>query len=245
MYIIHIVGQYNMKKLEKDRARALRKQGHSMNEIKRMLDVAKSSVSLWTKDIELTTKQKQKLSEHGRSVESVERRRNARLANERARRRVYFEKAITKIDGVSKDDLFFLGTALYWGEGSKTSRGTVNFTNADPRSIQVMMHYFKKICDVPDQKFRGHVILHPHLDSIKAERYWSKISGIPVTQFHKTSMQHNKASQNKKDSLPFGTFSVGVYDTVLYLKIMGWMEGMYRQLVNKNKQIPCKFHQFL
>lgn len=218
-----------------------------MNEITRMVGVAKSSVSLWTKDIELTVKQRKKLSEHGRSVESVERRRHARLTNERARRRVFFEKAVTEIrnKNLSKNDLFFLGAALYWGEGSKTSRGTVDFTNADPRSIQIMMKYFKEICDVPNEKFRGHVILHPHLDSAKAEQYWSRISGIPRTQFHKTSMQHNKASQNKKDSLPLGTFSIGVYDTVLYLQIMGWMEGIYSQLIKKNKQVPCKFHQFL
>ncbi|MDO8593648.1 MAG: hypothetical protein Q7R59_02015 [bacterium] len=234
-----------MKKVEKDQARMLRKQGYSMNEITRMLGVSKSSVSLWTGDIELTSKQKEKLSEKGRSVESVERRRFSRLNNERTKRRVYFEEAITEVENLSKHDLFFLGAALYWGEGSKTSRGTVNFTNADPRSIQIMMRYFKEVCGVPDQKFRGHIILHPHLDSREAERYWSRISGIPIARFQKTSMQHNRASQNKKDSLPLGTFSVSVYDTVLYLQIMGWMEGIYVRLIRKDKQVPCKFHQFL
>lgn len=234
-----------MKKLEKDQARTLRKEGYSMNEITRTLGVAKSSVSLWTGDIELTPRQKQKLSEHGRSVESVERRRLARLTNERAKRRPYFENAVAEIGEISKKDLFFLGTAFYWGEGAKTNRGTVDFTNSDPRGIQIMMRYFKEICNVPDQKFRGHVILHPHLDALQAERYWSKISGIPCAQFHKTSMQHNKASKNKKDSLPLGTFSIGIYDTVLHLRIMGWMDGMYLRLVDKNKQVPCKYHQFL
>ena len=234
-----------MKKIEKDRARELRKQGHSMNEITRALGVAKSSVSLWTGDIELTSRQKQRLSERGRSVESVERRRLSRLANERARRRVYFEEAVTGIKGLSRNDLFFLGAALYWGEGSKTTRGTVDFTNADPRIVQVMMSYIREICDVPSQKFRGHVILHPHLDARRAERYWSKISGIPLKQFHKTSMQHNKASKNKKDSLPLGTFAISIYDTTLYLRIMGWMEGIYTRLIEKEKQIPCKFHKFL
>ena len=234
-----------MKKVEKDNSRALRKRGYSMSEIARTLGVAKSSVSLWTGDIELTSRQKQELSEQGRSVESIERRRFSRLNNERARRRIYFEKGVAEVESTSKRDLFFLGAALYWGEGSKTSRGTINFTNADPRSIQVMVRYFKEVCGVTDQKFHGHVILHPHLDARKAERYWSRISGIPLTRFQKTSMQHNKASQNKKDSLPLGTFSVSVYDTLLYLRLMGWMEGMYARLIKKDKQVPCKFHQFL
>lgn len=234
-----------MKKIERDCARELRKQGYSMNEIARKLGVAKSSVSLWTKDIELTSEQRQRLSENGRSVASVERRRHARLTNERARRRPYFVNAVAEIESLSRKDLFFLGAALYWGEGSKTKRGTVDFTNADPRSIQVMMRYFKEVCNVHNNKFHGHVTLHPHLDAGKAERYWSNISGIPRTQFYKTSMQHNKASKNKKDSLPFGTFAINIHDTTLYLRVMGWMEGIYVRLIEKDKQVPCKYHQFL
>lgn len=234
-----------MKRVEMDKARTMRREGHSLNEIVRKLGVSKSSVSLWVRNIELTHEQKNKLSEHGRSVESIELRRTARLANERARRRVFFDEAITKIKNISEENLFFLGAALYWGEGSKTKRGTVDFTNSDPRGIQIMMRFFKEICDIPHKKFRGHVILHPHLDARKAEQYWHKISGIPLKQFQKTSMQHNKASQNKKDSLPFGTFAIGIYDTMLYLKIMGWMEGIYIHLINKEEQVPCKHHQFL
>lgn len=228
-----------------DKARLLRGSGHSINEITRLLGVSKASVSIWVRNIELTSEHKAKLSERGRSIESVERRRISRLTNERDRRRPFFENAVTCVKNVSDRELFFLGTALYWGEGSKTSRGTVDFTNSDPRSIQIMMRFFKEICSVPDHKFRGHVILHPHLDSQSAENYWHKISGIPLKQFHKTTMQHNKASKNKKDSLPFGTFSIGIYDTTLYLRIMGWMEGMYSHLIHKDAYVPCKFHQFL
>lgn len=234
-----------MKKIERDRARALRRQGQSMAQIVRRLGVAKSSVSLWTRDVELTATQRSKLSERGRSVESVERRRHARLINERAKRRIFFEAGVMEVEAVSAENLFYLGAALYWGEGSKTKRGTVDFTNSDPRNIQIMMRYFKEICAVPDEKFRGHVILHPHLDSQRAEQYWSKISGIPRKNFHKTSMQHNIASKNKKDSLPLGTFAIGIYDTKLYLRIMGWLEGIYIRLVEKENQVPCKFHQFL
>ena len=138
-----------------------------------------------------------------------------------------------------------LGTALYWGEGTKTKRGTVDFTNSDPRSVQVMMRYFREVCEVPEDKFRARVLLHPHLDSSAAEQYWRKVSGIPATNFYKTSMQHNKASKNLKDSLPFGTFSVSINDTTLYLRLMGWMEGMYRRLIPESSQIPCRHHKFL
>lgn len=216
-----------------------------MNEIVRALGVAKSSVSLWVRDIKLTTAQEKQLSERGHTFKAIELRRAARLRNERARRMPTFEKAAEEIAPLSKTSLLLTGAALYWGEGSKTKRGRVDFTNSDPRSIQIMMHFFRKVCRVPEPKFRGHVILHPRLDPTRAEQYWSRISGIPKHQFYKTSQQHNKASAGKKDSLPFGTFSINVNDTQLYLRIMGWIEGLYIRTVSDSARVPCRFHEFL
>ncbi len=62
-----------------------------------------------------------------------------------------------------------------------------------------MMLFYKRVCGVPDSKFRGHLFLHPHLDVKKAEKYWSKISGIPLSRFQKTTQAHNKASKGKKN----------------------------------------------
>jgi transposase-like protein len=46
-----------MKRAERERARELRRAGHSVKEICRELGVAKSSVSVWVRDIELTDEQ--------------------------------------------------------------------------------------------------------------------------------------------------------------------------------------------
>ncbi|MDO8562048.1 MAG: hypothetical protein Q7S05_04485 [bacterium] len=234
-----------MKKIEKDKARHLRAEGYSMNEIVRLLNVSKSSVSLWVRDVKLTVRQRKRLSENGHTLEVIEKRRTMRLYNEFTSRQVTFRAATDAISRISDRDLFFLGLALYAGEGAKYSRGNVCFYNSDPRLVQVMVKYFKRVCGVKDKKFKGHVLLHPHLDARKAEQYWSKISGIPLSQFQKTSQQHNKASKGKKDSLPMGTFMIGVYDTVLFLKIMGWMDGTYRRVVSKKSRVPDKYASVL
>lgn len=234
-----------MKKIEKDKARDLRAKGYSMNEIVRSLNVSKSSVSLWVRDIKLTVQQRRRLSEKGHTLEAIEKRRAIRLRNEFVRRHVVFQSATETISNISDRDLFFFGLALYAGEGAKYSRGNVCFYNSDPRLIQIMIIYFKRICGVKSKKFRGHVLLHPHLDARKAEQYWSKISGIPPSQFQKTSQQHNKASKGKKDSLPMGTFMIGVYDTGIFLKIMGWMDGTYRAIVSKKYRVPDKYASVL
>jgi len=216
-----------MRKEEKKLAKELRKQGWSLNEIRRKLKVAKSSVSIWVRDIELTSEQKQELSEKGIKKEIIEKRRETRLKRENARRQIIIDKAKNELKSFSKRDLWLIGTALYWGEGSKTLRSGVQFSNSDPHSIQLMMQFFRKICKVPENKFRGHINIHPHLNAKRAKKYWHNIAGIPLNQFYKTSKQQSRASKGGKDTLPYGTFNIQICSTELLLKIKGWIEKIY------------------
>ncbi len=219
-----------MKIKEKKLSRELRKQGWSLNEIRQKIKVSKSSVSLWVRDIELTKKQKQKLSKKGIKKEIIEKRRKTRLIRENNRRQIIIDKAKSEVKRLSKRELWLIGIALYWGEGSKTLRSGVQFSNTDPRNIQLMMQFFRKYCGVPKNKFRGHINIHPHLDEKKAKTYWHNISGIPFKQFYKTSKQQSKSSKKKKDTLPFGTFNIQICNTELLLKILGWIEGIYKSI---------------
>jgi predicted transcriptional regulator len=218
-----------MKSFEQYKAKNMRRQGHSLNEITDALGVAKSSVSMWVRNIQLTKRQEKRLSTKGHSLGVIERRRKTRLANEHRRRQVIIDQAATDIGKVSKENLLFFGIAAYWGEGRKSSRGSVEFSNSDPYFVEVMMRFFKEVCRVPDHKFRGRLFLHAHLDAQKAERYWKVVSGIPTSQFQKTVIQKNKTIHHK-DTLPMGTFTIGIYDTELFLKIVGWTEGFKNQL---------------
>ncbi len=224
-----------MKLKEKKLARRLRKLGYSINEICKKAGLAKGSVSLWVRDVNLTSEQKRNLSEKGIKKEVIERRRNTRLTRENARRQIIIDRAKSEINNLSKKELKLLGVALYWAEGSKSKRGMVQFSNSDPRLIQFMMRFFKKVCAVPESKFRGHISLHPHLNTRKAKKYWSDISRIPLDQFYKTSKQQSKVSKGKKDSLPFGTFNIKICNTELFLKIKGWIEGLYTSVI-KNRR---------
>lgn len=220
-----------MKREEKNLAIHLRKQGWSMNEIKNEIGVSKSSISLWVGDIELTSEQKKHLSQKGLTKESIEKRRTTRLGRENARRQIIVDNAKKDIVSLSDQELKLIGIALYWGEGGKANRGSVQLSNGDPRIIKLMMQFFNRICKVPKEKFRAHIHIHPHLDIEKAESYWSSISGIPLNQFYKTYSKPNKSSQSKKNSLPFGTFDIYVHNTELFLKIKGWIEAVYENIV--------------
>lgn len=217
-----------MKAKERKKARELRYQGLSLREIAEKIKCPKSSISEWVRDIPLTDKQIARL-------ELKQDRARAKAANHpnspknvwAAIRKNFRESAFKEIPSdCTKEILKVSGVALYWAEGYKVGINMVNFSNSDPHMIALMMRFFREICRVPEVKFRGLVHIHPHLDKHKATKFWSKISGIPTSQFHKTQFGVSKASKHKRDTLPLGTFRIVVCDTRLRSKIDGWINGI-------------------
>lgn len=213
-----------MKIIEKEKARVLRKKGYSINQIVKEAGFSKASVSLWVRDIVLTKRQRAGLSERGRSIESVERRRISRLTNEYTKKRAIIEEAKKDFEHISTAELKLIGIILYLGEGAKTTKGIVAVANSDSAVIKIMVRFLKEVCRVPDRKLRGHIHTFAHANVEKTEKYWSQITGIPRKQFYKTYIKPSSASLQKRKTLPFGTFDLSVNDTKLFLTIMGWIE---------------------
>lgn len=212
-----------MKFEEKKQAIALRKKGMAMGEIAKKINVSKSSISCWVRDIQLSAKQKNSLNKNGHSIDAIEKRRISRLANTTARHKFIYDQAYVEADLLKDNLLWSVGVSLYWGEGGK-SQNLVRISNSDPAIIATMMKFFKVVCNVDPQKFRGHINTFQHANVKNTEMYWSKISGIPLNQFFKTYQKNSSASLHKRDTLPNGTLQIYVLDTKLYFRIIGWMD---------------------
>lgn len=220
-----------MKYQEKQTAISMRQKGASLNEIVEVLGVAKSSVSLWVRNVALSRDQTNRLNRNGFSVSVIEKRRTTRLANEDKKRHIAMAIAGNDITKITQDDLKLLGTALYWAEGGKTGN-IVRLSNSDPAMVRVMMRFFRQICLVNESKFRVQIHTHSHLNTKNAEGYWSGVTGIPLAQFYKTYAKPSIASLHKKDSLPYGTVEIYVCDTQLFLRIKGWTEKIKKILLS-------------
>jgi transposase-like protein len=221
-----------MKTIEKAHAIRLRQAGYSISEISRRVGVAKSSISLWVRDIQLTQGQQDALSSSPFSSRAIEKRRQSRIANEKKKRNMVIASAAEEVKPLTHKELWLVGIMLYWAEGGKTQR-MVRFSNGDPEMIKIMMRFFRIVCKVPEEKFRGYIHIHPHLDANAAENYWSVIADIPIAQFFKTYTKQNKSSQNKRDTLPFGVMDIYVMDTKLFLQIQGWAKGIFRGNIDR------------
>lgn len=194
-----------------------------MGEIASMLNVAKSSVSLWVRDVPLTATQRSKLNKNGHSVDAIEKRRSSRMGKTNLRRNAWQQQAINEAPLLAKSVDWCVGVALYWGEGGKTQQ-TARISNSDPAVIKTMMHFFRTCCAVPEEKFRGHVHTFAHNKAKIAEEYWSALSGIPAERLFKSYVKQSSASLKKRHTLPYGTFQIYVHDTSFFYRMMGWLE---------------------
>ena len=218
----------NMKISEKSKAIALRKRGMSMGEIATTLSVAKSSVSYWVRDVELTNKQRVILNKNGHSIDAIEKRRIARMENTQKRRIGFMSKASNEVQQLQTDPLWCIGVALYWGEGGKTQQVT-RLSNSDPAVIKIMVRFFERYSGMQKSKYRAHVHTYSNKNALRAVDYWSKVSGIPKNNFYKTYVKQSSASLKKRETLPFGTIQIYLHDTVFFFRLMGWIEKLKEQ----------------
>lgn len=215
---------------DKDIAIKLRKQGKSYNEINKILGIPKGTLSDWFQDLRFSKDIKIKLineakNKWARNITDYNKKRAA-IILEGARKIQDIESK--KIKNISNKELWLLGTALYWAEGSKRERWQVRFTNSDPNMVRFMMYYFRNICNIKEEKFRLTLQIHPNVSEEKAKRYWSNIAEVPPSQFYKTLIAISKASKNKRDPkrLPYGTLRISISDVNAVNRIKGWLKGL-------------------
>ncbi len=114
--------------------------------------------------------------------------------------------------------------ALYWGEGKK-ERNSFSISNTDPDMIRFVLQFLREECEVPEDKIRLRVRLHPSLDGSKAKRYWSRVSGVASSKI-KATKNLNKTNKGKRKGHPYGCLEVAVHDTLFRARIEGWMDQL-------------------
>jgi hypothetical protein len=179
-------------------ARVMRKDGISIITIAKKLGVTKSSVSLWCRDILLTSKQieqlrKQKGSVFGRWIGAESNRKKKR---ENIQAADNWGKA--QIKGISKRELLLISTALYWCEGSKMdTSSSFMFINSDPEMILIVKKFLISILKVlPEDLVCGIQINRIHENRIqKVLIFWKKLLELKSSQVRKPYFVNTKVNK--------------------------------------------------
>ena len=212
-----------MKLEAKWKAIELRRQGYCYAKIRQIIKVSKSTLSRWLYDIDLTPEQKKQLL-RGREISRYASARSKKAKKEE-QIRIITEEGRKQFSKLIKNPLFLAGLMLYWAEGDKNREERVKFTNSDETAIVLMMKWFREICNVPEVKFRIALHLHNLHFRTNAQNYWSKLTGIPIKQFHKIFIKQSSLRQ-RRNILYNGTCAIVINNKDLFRKISGWKLGL-------------------
>jgi transcriptional regulator with XRE-family HTH domain len=169
---------YRGKVVEQERARQLRTEGWTLRDIATELGVSRSSVSLWVRDLPVVPVSRSPYlgprTPHParlRKLEEIERCR---------------EEAVGEIGDLSRRDLMLFALALYAGEGAKGD-GQVKFANTDSSLIRLFLAWLRSGFQIDESRLRCALYLHADLDLDldEAQRFWSRVTSIPVDQCSK------------------------------------------------------------
>lgn len=166
---------------KKNKAVSLRKNGKSFKEISDLLNISKSTASIWTRKVylgEMALKRLQDISGKGRQkgVFTNKKKRAALVSDIKKT----VERSLVLKPTTSLNKL--LCSLLYWCEGEKTER-SIAFVNSDPLLISTFLQLFRSGFKIYESKFRACLHLHQYHNENKQKRYWSRVTQIPVSQF--------------------------------------------------------------
>lgn len=174
-----------------NKAVVLRKQGKTYSEIKSLLPrVSKSTLSYWLSGLELSQKQREKLSQNI-NKKLIKAREQSILAR-KIKRKAYFSDIENKnnhlIKALDKDRVAakLVLSALHLGEGSKNRRGSMQLGNSDPGIIRLFLKLLRTCYDIDESKFRCTILCRADQDTKKLENFWTHTTGINKRQFYKT-----------------------------------------------------------
>jgi len=215
----------------KSRVRNLRSNGLSLGQIYEKTSVPKTTIRSWIKDIMLSEKQLdelkfkvQKALQEGR-IKKQKQDKDLRLNNEKE----FLHKGVKDVGILTNRDLLIAGIALYWGEGFKNRHEhRLGFCNSDPEMVRFYIKWLEKSLGVKKDKIIVRLTLNESYKERvgRIEDYWSKITGIPKSQFTKTFYQKTKWKKQYNDNSYRGVLRVHVGDSLNKLLLMrGFIEG--------------------
>jgi hypothetical protein len=214
----------------RETAVAMRNEGRSYREIREVVGVSKSTLSLWLRDVPLTEDQHQTLADRGPSATRANA--QAARANATRRRSVVQAQAKAQITHLNESELFVAGVVAYWAEGSKNKpwrfgQGTV-FINSDPGLIQLFLRWLVLI-GIEQERLQFRLMIHTSADIPAALDYWSKVVDAPLESFGRTQLKsHNPKTIRRNVGEDYhGCLVIYVRRSAdLTLQIAGWCEGL-------------------
>jgi len=204
-----------------EKAIILRKKGMSYSQIKEILKVSKSTLSIWLRDYPLSEQRIRQLRDW--SEQRIEKCRETKRRKKEKRLQDFYQIQKKYILPLNKRELYLAGLFLYWGEGTKTRSSGLSISNTDPSVIKFFLFWLTKSLSVPKRKLKIELHLYKDMNIDKEIKFWSDILKISPKQFYKPYIKKSLIeSINHKGGFGHGTCNMRVSNARLSEKsLMG------------------------
>lgn len=200
----------------REKAIQLRSQGMSIIKIAKQLGVSKSSVSVWTRDVNISAAQKTNLlSRPKNNLRSESHSMTFQLRRERFQERGRF--AIQK-----NEPLYIAGCMLYWGEGRKDIN-VCSISNSELPMLCIFKKFLLQYFRVDNGDITISVNAYTdHRSKKEIEEYW--MNGLSLTNANLrkgTWNQYPSSSKKSAEKSEYGTCTFSVCKTEIVQEIFG------------------------
>ncbi len=218
---------------EKKRAIEFRKGGLTYSEILKKIPIAKSTLSDWLHSVGLSKKQKQRITEKRLAAAF----RGGAIRKERRIATVskILSESESEIGHLSQREIWLIGTALYWAEGSKEKEyypgSGLKFTNSDPEMINFFLFWLQNSLKIPIEDIYFDLYLHDMYKERSAEiiSFWKNQTGFGQNYFKNVYFKRNKDNTKRKNvgNRYFGVLRIMVRRSSKYTRMVaGWTKGI-------------------
>jgi len=215
----------------KNKALELRKTGFSYSEILKDIPVAKSTLSVWFKEVGLSVPQKQRLTQ--KRIEAALRGALKRKIQRQELSKKIKLAAAKELGFLNKKIFWLMGAVLYWAEGNKQKANNVScgvkFSNSDPKMIKFFYRWLIKVCDIEPEDIYFELYIHKGCDVADIKKFWAKILEKQFSDFDRVRYKPNKLKSYRKNTGEdyYGLIRVNVVRSANFnRKITGWIEGL-------------------
>lgn len=216
-----------MKSDLKNKAIRLRKKGLSYREIGKDVNVSKSTLSAWLKNIALSDDHRKRL--YTKQILYL----SKGSSSQKERRTREIDDIISKAEKeinphMSLNTLQLMGAALYWAEGTKNNM--FELTNSDPHLILFFVRWMYQIFQMPPQSLKARLNIYPQQNENQIKNFWSELTGIPTTNFGKSYVKPLSIGF-KKNNLYYGTIRIEVPKSInIKHRVFGWIRAVLKNI---------------
>ncbi|MEN9920244.1 MAG: hypothetical protein RL538_137 [Candidatus Parcubacteria bacterium] len=206
-----------------------RKRGFTLEEVAKICDVSKSTVSKWLKNnviSENVTKQNKKRAgvENAKRLQLMSKARSGERAH---RYKEAVRSAETEYKHYKDNPLFVAGLMLYLTQGDMKNERQIRLSGTSLGAHKLFIKFALGFLGAEKKDIHFWILLYKGQSEETCMKRWKTATTLPYAQFYKNQYIN---SQKTKETLHFGVGNTIIGNTVLKHKLNRWIELALRDL---------------